>query len=279
MSDIDVFTIDDDFDPLAEIEIEAPSAEEQYVADYLPPIPDADKSIVPEPVALTAAERIDKLLAGMPGQKFRVLAVVQAADADEPRLAAAIVADVDAAYPNTKSVYDTARLLRLLTEAGAVEREGAEEDAPIVEQDDEICLTEDNFVVGEDGEEYLVVTDAAPATYRATDAGRAAVAHYLDAGALEAIIGEEPRYAPLYARIMSMVSADGGATTPQLNGAIDSDPLCAEPRRFCGYFIDKLETSGLVEWRDAWVITDLASSTNSKPPPPKFPQNPQRSIP
>lgn len=257
MSEIDVFTIDDDFDPLAEIEIDAPSAEEQCVADYMPPIPDADKSMVPQPVALTAAERIDKLLAGMPGQKFRVLAVVQAADAEEPRLAAAIVADVDAAYPNTKSVFDTARLLRLLTEAGAVESEGREEEAPIVEQDDEICLTEDNFIVGEDGEEYLVVTDAAPATYRATDAGRAAVARYQDVGALEAIIGEEPRYAPLYARIMSMVSADGGATTPQLNGAIDSDPLCAEPRRFCGYFIDKLETSGLVEWRDAWVITDL----------------------
>lgn len=257
MSEIDVFTIDDDFDPLAEIEIDAPSAEEQYVADYMPPIPDADKSIVPKPVALTAAERIDKLIAGMPGQKFRVLAVVQAADAEEPRLAAAIVADVDATYPDTKSVFDTARLLRLLTGAGAVESEGAEEDAPIVEQDDEICLTEDNFIVGEDGEEYLVVTDAAPATYRATDAGRAAVARYQDVGALEAIIGEEPRYAPLYARIMSMVSADGGATTPQLNGAIDSDPLCAEPRRFCGYFIDKLETSGLVEWRDAWVITDL----------------------
>ena len=176
MSDIDVFTIDDDFDPLAEIEIEAPSAEEQYVADYLPPIPDADKSIVPEPVVLAPAERIDKLLAGMPGQKFRVLAVVQAADADEPRLAAAIVADVDAAYPDTKSVFDTARLLRLLTEAGAVESEGAEEDAPIVEQDEEICLTEDNFVVGEDGEEYLVVTDAAPATYRATAARPASVA-------------------------------------------------------------------------------------------------------
>ena len=212
---------------------------------------------MPEPVALSAAERIDKLLAGMPGQKFRVLAVVQAADADEPRVAEAIVADVDAAYPNTKSVFDTARLLRLLTEAGAVESEGTEEDALIVEQDDEICLTEDNFVVGEDGEEYLVVTEAVPATYRATDAGRAAVARYLDAGALEAIIGEEPRYAPLYARIMSMVSADGGATTPQLNGAIDSDPLCEKPRRFCGYFLDKLETSGLVEWRDAWVITDL----------------------
>lgn len=61
---------------------------------------------MPEPVALSAAERIDKLLAGHAGQKFRVLAVVQAADADEPRVAEAIVADVDAAYPNTKSVFE-----------------------------------------------------------------------------------------------------------------------------------------------------------------------------
>lgn len=110
-----------------------------------------------------------------------------------------------------------------------MESEGAQEDAPIVEQDEEICLTEDNFVVGEDGEEYLVVTDAAPATYRATDAGRARRGPLPRRGALEAIIGEEPRYAPLYARIMSMVSADGGATTPQLNGAIDSDPLAKSP--------------------------------------------------
>lgn len=163
MSDIDVFTIDDDFDPLAEIEIEAPSAEDQYVADYLPPIPDADKSIVPEPVALTAAERIDKLLAGMPGQKFRVLAVVQAADADEPRVAEAIVADVDAAHPNTKSVFDTAGSFAFSRRLEPWKARAPKKTRPSSSQDEEICLTEDNFVVGEDGEEYLVVTDAAPA--------------------------------------------------------------------------------------------------------------------
>lgn len=257
MSDIDVFTIDDDFDPLAEIAFEDPGEAEQYDSDYQLPIPDADKSVVPEPIPLTADERIEKLLGGIPGQQFRMLAVIQAADGALPRLAEDIIADADATHPAGASVYDTARLLRLLTEAGAVASEGALDEAPVVEQDEDISLTADNFVVGEDGEEYLVVTDNAPATYLATEAGRAAVARHLDAGALEAIIAEEPRYAPLYARIMTMVSADGGATTPQLNGAIDSDPLCEEPRRFCGFFVDKLETAGLVEWRDTWVITPL----------------------
>lgn len=257
MSDIDVFTIDDDFDPLAEIAFDAPDDEEQFNAEYLAPIPDADKSVVPAPVVLSAAERIERLLKGIPGQQFRVLSVVQAADAEEPREADAIVAEVDAAYPDSGSVYDTPRLLRLLVEAGAIDREARGEDARVVEEDDEIRLTEDNFVVGEDGETYLVVAPAAPALYLATDAGREAVARYVDPNSLAAIIEEEPRYKPLYARIMAMAGAEGGATTPELDGAIDSDPLCEEPRRFCGYFIDKLETAGLVEWRDAWVVTDL----------------------
>lgn len=256
MSEIDVFTIDDDFDPLAELEFEAPADEEDYAGDYLAPIPDADKSIVPEPIALTADERIERLIEGIPGKHFRILAVVQAAEG-EPRLAEDIIAEVDAAYPHNGSVYDTARLLRLLTEAGAIDAQGGVDDALIVEQDDEICLTENNFFIGEDGEEYLIATDDTPPTFIATEAGLAAVARYIDAGALKAILDKEPQYAPLYARIMSMVSSDEGATTPQLNGAIDSDPLCQEPRRFCGYFIDKLETAGLIEWDEAWFVSDL----------------------
>lgn len=259
MSNIDVFTIDDDFDPLAEIAFEAPDAEEAANADYMPPIPDADKSIVPAPVPRTAEERIEELLRGLPGQTFRVLAIVQAADADEPREAAALVGDADAAYPESHSVYDTARLVRLLAEAGALEVFGNPDGAAVVEEDGEdIYLTEDNFVTDEDGEVYLVVTANNPARYRATDAGRDAVARHVNAGALAAIIEEEPRYAPLYARIFSLIDTEGGSATADLNAAIDPDPLCKSPRRFCSYFMSKLETTGLAEWRgQTWVVTDL----------------------
>lgn len=258
MSDIDIFTIDDDFDPLEEIDFEPPSAEEQYLADYMAPIPDADKSIVPDPVVLTPDEKIAKLLKGLPGQEYRILSVVRAAAGNEPRLAEDIIAEVDSAFPNTKSVYDTARVLRLLKDAEALEAIGRESGAPIVEKTEDYVLTEDNFVYDETGERYLVVAENAPSTYRATTAGMAAVDQYFDAEALKAIIDKEPRYAPLYARIMSMVSEEGGATTPQLNGAIDPDPLCEEPRRYCSFFTDKLETAGLIEWRgEAWFITEL----------------------
>lgn len=259
MSNIDVFTIDDDFDPLAELAFETPDAEEAANTDYLPPIPDADKSIVPAPVPRTAEERIEELLKGLPGQTFRVLAVVQAADACEPREAAALVADVDAAWPDTHSVYDTARLVRLLTEAGALEVFGNPDGATPVEEDGEdIYLTEDNFVTDEDGETYLVVAESTPARYQATEAGRDAVARHANAGALAALIEEEPRYAPLYARIFALVGAEGGAARADLDAAIDPDPLCESPRRFCGYFMDKLETAGFVRWHDlTWTMTDL----------------------
>ena len=36
---------------------------------------------------------------------------------------------------------------------------------------------------------------------------------------------------------------------------MDGDPLCQEPRRFCGFFRGKLEETGAIEWRDAWTIT------------------------
>ena len=41
---------------------------------------------------------------------------------------------------------------------------------------------------------------------------------------------------------------------------MDGDPLCAEPRRFCGFFRGKLEETGAIEWRDTWTITDLGRS-------------------
>ena len=67
MSDVDVFVIDDDFDPLADLSLDDGERDDAE-ADYLPPIPDADKSVVPPVVPLSATERIEKLLAGIPGR-------------------------------------------------------------------------------------------------------------------------------------------------------------------------------------------------------------------
>ena len=117
MSDVDVFVIDDDFDPLADLSLDDGERDDAE-ADYLPPIPDADKSVVPPVVPLSATERIEKLLACIPGQQFRLLHAVEFCT--EPKTMDEAVANLDAAYPNTTSVYGSAQVVQLLERDGAL---------------------------------------------------------------------------------------------------------------------------------------------------------------
>ena len=204
MSDVDVFVIDDDFDPLADLSLDDGERDDAE-ADYLPPIPDADKSVVPPVVPLSATERIEKLLAGIPGQQFRLLHAVEFCT--EPKTMDEAVADL------------------------AAEDEG-----------------------------FISVTPAPPCRYRATQAGLDAVAAHVNEGLVAERISEDERYLPIFQRVLEMCAREGGCPTKELDQAVDGDPLCQEPRRFCGFFRGKLEETGAIEWRDAWTITDLGRS-------------------
>lgn len=243
MSDMDVFTIDDDFDPLADLNLDDSERDEAEI-DYLPPIPDADKSVVPPVVPLTAEERIEKLLAGIPGQQFRILHAVEFCA--EPRSMDEIVEDLNAAYPNTTSVYGAAQIVQLLERDGALERIACEEEA---------AASTLEAPEPEDG--FIVVTPASPCRYQATQAGLDAVAAHVSEGLVIRKITEDERYLPLFQRVLEMTAREGGCPTKELDQVIDPDPLCAEPRRFCGFFRGKLEETGAIEWRDAWTITSL----------------------
>ena len=221
MSDVDVFVIDDDFDPLADLSLDDGERDDAE-ADYLPPIPDADKSVVPPVVPLSAAERIENLLAGIPGQQFRLLHAVEFCT--EPKTMDEAVADLDAAYPNTTRVYGDA--------ADALAEDGG----------------------------FISVTPAPPCRYRATQAGLDAVAAHVNEGLVAEKIEEDERYLPIFQRVLEMCAREGGCPTKELDQAVDGDPLCQEPRRFCGFFRGKLEETGAIEWRDAWTITDLGRS-------------------
>lgn len=247
MSDVDAFVIDDDFDPLADLSLDDGERDDAE-ADYLPPIPDADKSVVPPVVPLSPAERIEKLLAGIPGQQFRLLHAV--AFCTEPKTMDEAVADLDAAYPTTTSVYSSAQVVQLLERDGALERivdEGAEGAA-------------DAAVPAEDEGDFISVTPAAPCRYRATRAGLDAIAAHVNESLVVEKIVEDERYLPIFQRVLEMTAREGGCPTKELDQAVDGDPLCQEPRRFCGFFRGKLEETGAIEWRDSWTITDLGRS-------------------
>lgn len=252
MSDIDVFTIDDDFDPLADIEIDPEEVEVDY--DYQAPIPDAEKSVVPPAPELSAPERIEKLLAGMPGQQFRALRAVELCA--EPLTMAEVVGLLAEEYPNQVSVFSPEQVVSLLEQAGALERvegaHGAGLGAGVADAAGAAGAEEP----AEGG--YLVVTQAPPARYKATADGLDAVDARKDVRVVEDLLAEEPRYLPLYERIMGACAAEEGALTKELDAAVDGDELCAEPRRFCGYFRGKLEAVGALAWDGScWRTTEL----------------------
>ncbi|MDR1082461.1 MAG: hypothetical protein LBL27_01160 [Coriobacteriales bacterium] len=268
MSAIEVFEIEERFNPLEDKGLDEADLEQR--SDYLPPVPDAELSRRVKVGVQSPQKRIERLLVGIPGQQFRILHAVRFCV--EPRTCDEIVAEVDAAYPREVSVYDTAQLVGLLEEAGALVRQAApsairdevgEEVGEEVAPDAQARLKEQTpkgHAEGADArqeDEFLVVAPTAPSTYLATPAGLEAVEANCGRDVALALLTEESRYLPLYREILKRTAAEGGCSTKTLDTAIDTNPLTESPRRFCGYFLDRLEKVGAVRWLDSWVATEL----------------------
>lgn len=291
MADVEVFEIDDDFDPLEDVGFDGDSQDDDVRpdTDYQIPIPDADKSVVPEKRELEPNERIARLLKGMPGQGPRLLHAIDLAreEVDASELAAAL----DSAFPREVGVYGSSQVVRLLEEAGAlsvrvervdleqgesldgcsetniacvcegeaVETEAKDACGKTTEQID-VCADAscaDGADVSESGPAYRVPAPEAVRWYKATPEGLAVLEARGGMSAVRAALLEEPRYLALFKRILEMTSAEGGASMKELDAAVNTDPLCAEPRRFCGYFLGKLERLGAVRFEGSWVAAPL----------------------
>jgi hypothetical protein len=278
MTDIEVFEIEEQFNPLEDRELD--EAELEQETDYLPPIPDAELSRRVKTVYHSPQERIEKLLVGIPGQQFRILHAVQFCV--EPHSCDEIVAEVDRVYPREVSVYDTIQIVQLLERAGALIKQTpaapvapnapAAPVAPNAPAETETTTAtgngEDPNTKSTDGlsaatltpsgvGEFLVVTPAPPSTYLATPAGLEAVEAHCGRSVAFALLAEDERYLPLYQEIFELTAIEDGCPTQILDDAIDSNPLTENPRRFCGYFLGRLENVGAVRWMDNWIITEL----------------------
>ena len=281
MEKVEVFELEDDFDPLADAGLEL-ETDDEYAGgiEYQAPIPDADKSVVPEAVELPPAERIDKLVAGIPGQKFRILSAIKICD--EPKTLEVAADELEEAYPQGTSVYDAIRIIELLHDAGAlvcVDEEGNEIDLDAVaEEADEAPAADagaavaavadaaeeaaeearvDAISLDELDVEYDEVEKEAPVFYLATDAGKDAVERMWSASAAFDVVNNEPQYLPVWKKVLQMCSEEGGATKKAVADALDAHPILQEPRRWCQYFLEKLKNVNALEFDTAWVITDI----------------------
>lgn len=107
-----------------------------------------------------------------------------------------------------------------------------------------------------DGDETLRVSRPEPARYRATADGLAAVAQEDPAARFTSLMEANAVYAPIFRTVLEICESEGGATKKQIDQLVDHDPLCQEPRRFSGYFIDKLEEADGIVFESTWHITE-----------------------
>ena len=284
MEKIEVFELDDDFDPLEDADLELETdAEYAGGIEYQVPIPDADKSVVPEAVELPAPERIEKLIAGIPGQKFRILSAIRVCDG--PKTLEEAAEQLESEYPQGTSVYDAVRIIELLQEAGAlmcVDADGnevdpkakAEQDAAEAENAsnakankgaasiNEAEITPDDERVDaiefdEANLEFDEVEKETPLFYVATEAGKNAVEEMWSANAAFKVVQAETNYLGVWKKVLNLCAKEGGATKKEIADAVDGLPILQEPRRWCQYFLEKLKNVNALEFKDAWQITSI----------------------
>ena len=74
------------------------------------------------------------------------------------------------------------------------------------------------------------------------------------------MLGRDVRYASVYRAVMEAVER-APRSKAYIDALVDAFPEVQSPRRFGGHFVDMLERTDALEWRDrAWRLTDLGRS-------------------
>lgn len=154
---------------------------------------------------------------------------------------------VSAMQEDNRSVYAPTTLCRMLERAGGLRLEMPE----IVNECED----------AEAGVGYLEIKERVDPVWRATDEGLAA-RDELTGGAMfrSIVLDRDRRYLEVYQAVMSAV-AERPRSKEEIETLVDAFPSVQHPRRFGGHFIDMLERSDALTWRNrAWCLTDLGSA-------------------
>lgn len=194
----------------------------------------------------SASERTAELLQRMAPHRRALLSILAACDGAETQSLARIQEAVDRVEETKHPVYDALGYCTLLEKAGAIER---------TEGDVSSAISNEPEVVRKDGAAYLQVKQPVETRWRITQTGKQVLVDNKPTDRLRALLADERVYAPIYKRILSMVSQEGGSTMPAIEGAVDGDPLLENPRYYASRFIDKLERCEAICWSGTWQVT------------------------
>ena len=219
-------------------------------AERIPTIPNAVDRLAPEYSERPAEERTRELLAHMAPHKQVLLGVL--ARAQDPCSEEAMGQAIGELRQNKFSVYSPSNICTMLEAAGALERT-TQDGTPYAQ----FKPTPRIEVVN--GEEYWVPADAPAVYWRTTLAGAGAIEANDPYDRAQRQLAREQEFASLYKRVLTLAAREQGATMAQLSGAVDSDPLICEPRRFfVQHFVEALERCECMAWQGgAWRATEV----------------------
>lgn len=241
--------LDAEYDPLADFD--ADEEELDDAAGQQGPLTDPQTALAgaPKQDDRPASERIEGLFAAMPTRRRVLLAVLEYLD--EPRRSDALLERVEELQEHDRAVYTGLDYAQLLLEAGAVRKTGADGS----DFDEEAEQAPD--IVEVDGARFYRPTDGKQVFWQATDEGRAYRAADDPFGGLRALAEEEPALRPVYRRVLEACLAEEGRSVVCLEALVNDDPLVQKPRRFCSYFVKRLEDCGALSWQGRWKTTGL----------------------
>jgi hypothetical protein len=244
--DTDELAADVEFDPLDEVGVpdEDDEAESVEFIGYIekPSDEQIEKPAQPE---LTPVEKIRKLLVQMAPRRKVLLGIIDFCR--DPQSPSAVDEFTDNLQSINSSVFSPVTLRQLLEQAEALEYlEGVtDDDSPAADELDE------------DG--YLVVTKRPEGTWVATAAGIEVLDSLNPQQDLLNLLEKDSVYREIYLRILNYCDEEP-RTKKQIDAIVDDDPLVQSPRRYSGYFVDKLDVCDALDWNKAWSTTSVGRS-------------------
>jgi hypothetical protein len=240
----------DDYDPLMDASLEDEDEELELIGN--PQALQTAATVDPKADTRSPREKVASLIDAMKPHKSILLGLIDFCK--EPQVAEAVDERLAMLTQFQYCVYDGVELRRLLQEAEAFEYLEPATDEPATDEQ----VAEPQVEKDEDGQEYLVIKKRPEGLWLSTTAA-VGLLEEQDAGRdFQLLMQAEPCYLDVYRQIIDYCRSP--RTIKEIDQFINGHPLLKEPRRYGGYFIERLEKNGGLEWRGNWVSTDLGIS-------------------
>lgn len=249
---------EDDFDPLAadDIEIDQDEMDDENPYDTIdyPTVREMPQHMQREAVYTPSVQgsadaAIRALIDHNPARKGVLLAIIDTcrggcASSD-------VTAKIDQVQADNRSVFAPMTLCRMLERAGALQFEAPEAATELEDPEANV--------------EYLEIHEMVDPVWTSTDAGLAILDEMTQGSEFrDIVLDRDSRYLAVYDAVLDLM-AEGPQRREAIEQLVDTFDIVKSPRRFGGHFIDMLERTDAIAWRNgAWTLTDLGDSMRAE---------------